>query len=54
VSLGVVSFIPNSETTLASLVKQADKALYMAKQQGRDRLQVARPSHLIPTVEGKD
>jgi len=39
-SLGVVSFIPNSVTTSASLVKQADDALYMAKQQGRDRLQV--------------
>jgi diguanylate cyclase (GGDEF)-like protein len=47
-SLGVVSFTPNPETTFVSLVKQADEALYMAKQQGRDRLQVARDAQLIP------
>ncbi|MEP0928653.1 diguanylate cyclase [Leptolyngbya sp. FACHB-60] len=41
VSLGVVSLKPNAETTVLSLIKQADEALYMAKQQGRDRLQVA-------------
>ncbi|GAP95230.1 circadian input kinase A [Leptolyngbya sp. NIES-2104] len=39
-SLGVVSFIPHSETTFVSLIKQADAALYSAKQQGRDRIQM--------------
>ncbi|MBW4441833.1 MAG: diguanylate cyclase [Plectolyngbya sp. WJT66-NPBG17] len=53
-SLGVVSFIPNSEKTFVSLVKQADEALYLAKQQGRDRLQVARHSHSISGVEARD
>lgn len=40
-SLGVVSFTPSVETTFISLVKQADEALYQAKQQGRNRLQTA-------------
>jgi diguanylate cyclase (GGDEF)-like protein len=40
-SLGVISVIPNAETTAVFLVQQADEALYMAKQQGRDCLQVA-------------
>jgi len=40
-SLGGASLIPNPETTSASLVKQADEALYRAKQQGRNQLQVA-------------
>jgi len=53
-SLGVVSFIPNPEITFVSLIKQADEALYMAKQQGRDQLQVARHSHFISAVEAKD
>ncbi|MBW4614737.1 MAG: diguanylate cyclase [Desmonostoc vinosum HA7617-LM4] len=53
-SLGIVSFIPNLETTCVSLVKQADEALYMAKQQGRDQLQVACHSHLLSVVETKD
>ena len=50
-SMGVVSFIPNPETTVASLIQQADEALYLAKQQGRDRLQVARHPSLPSTVE---
>jgi diguanylate cyclase (GGDEF)-like protein len=40
-SMGVVSFVPDPETTSVALIKYADEALYLAKQQGRDQLQVA-------------
>lgn len=38
ISAGVHSLIPNDEATLASLLEQADSALYQAKQQGRNRV----------------
>ncbi|MBW4564497.1 MAG: PAS domain S-box protein [Mojavia pulchra JT2-VF2] len=38
VSLGIVSILPNSEFSPSDLINAADKALYTAKQQGRDRL----------------
>lgn len=37
-SIGIASIIPNSEFSPDFLVKQADKALYKAKQQGRNRI----------------
>ena len=40
-SLGVASCIPSSEITPQQLVKQADDALYQAKQQGRDQVRLA-------------
>ena len=36
-SLGMTSTIPDSKTSPAQLIAQADKALYIAKQQGRNR-----------------
>ncbi len=39
-SLGVASCIPSSEITPKQLVKQADDALYQAKQQGRNQVRV--------------
>lgn len=37
ISLGVASVLPNSMQEPAILIKQADIALYQAKQQGRNR-----------------
>jgi diguanylate cyclase (GGDEF)-like protein len=36
-SQGVVSLIPEKETSSEDLIQRADKALYLAKQQGRNR-----------------
>ena len=36
-SQGVVSVVPEKETSPEDLIQRADQALYQAKQQGRDR-----------------
>jgi len=38
VSLGVASIVPNSEISPQDLINAADKALYLAKRQGRDQV----------------
>jgi diguanylate cyclase (GGDEF)-like protein/PAS domain S-box-containing protein len=38
VSLGVASIVPNCETSPQDLINAADKSLYIAKQQGRNRV----------------
>lgn len=40
VSVGVTTFIADSETKIDNLILEADKALYQAKQNGRNRVQV--------------
>lgn len=40
-SLGIATGIPDAEGSVESLVAAADRALYRAKEQGRDRLMVA-------------
>lgn len=41
VSMGVACVVPNRETEMKELVERADKALYAAKRQGRDRVKAA-------------
>jgi diguanylate cyclase (GGDEF)-like protein len=40
VSLGVSAIVPEQNSSYEQLIKQADKALYTAKAQGRDQIQV--------------
>ena len=41
ISCGVATTIPNCQSSLNDLIIRADKALYEAKRQGRDRVNIA-------------
>ncbi|PZV08918.1 MAG: diguanylate cyclase [Leptolyngbya sp.] len=52
ISLGISTLIPSQKLTSAVLIRQADQALYRAKQQGRNRSVVFDPTMVDPaTVE---
>ncbi|MDH5542715.1 MAG: diguanylate cyclase [Nitrospinota bacterium] len=40
ISAGIASIIPDGEVTIATVVKNADEALYQAKKEGRNRVKV--------------
>lgn len=42
-SLGVASMIPNRAIAPSQLIEQADQAMYMAKEQGRNQVQASKP-----------
>ena len=42
ISLGVTSVVPSQKTSPRQLLDEADKALYQAKKQGRDRVVLAK------------
>jgi diguanylate cyclase (GGDEF)-like protein len=41
ISMGIATIIPNSNYEVTDLIKFADQALYSAKNQGRDRIEIA-------------
>jgi diguanylate cyclase (GGDEF)-like protein len=50
-SIGVVTVVPDATLEGASLIQDADNALYIAKNAGRDRVERTTPSNLMPVVQ---
>ena len=46
-SFGIASMLPTSSITSSDLVNEADRALYLAKENGRDRIAHFQPSTLV-------
>jgi diguanylate cyclase (GGDEF)-like protein len=47
VSIGVATMIPRDEDTSSQLIDRADRGLYQAKQNGRDRVECCEPSQTL-------
>ncbi|MEA5466256.1 GGDEF domain-containing response regulator [Leptothoe sp. PORK10 BA2] len=51
-SFGVASTVPTSHISTKNLIYKADRALYVAKANGRDRISYYQPSSLVPQLIG--
>ncbi len=51
ISMGVISGVPNRNSDLTTFFSEADKALYRAKEKGRDRIEVKAPASPPPSPQ---
>jgi GGDEF domain-containing protein len=52
VSIGLTSHLSDTKINLDQLLQEADKALYISKHGGRDRVTLYEDTALIPPTEG--
>jgi len=54
VSIGIVSISNNSNVNLSEIIHNADKAMYQAKQKGRDRIEVFKKKPKMKNIDSPD